>query len=77
MQVKSKEGQEASTLDGSVDWHGRSAIRGKSGGWFAGIIILRKLSDLTFEEKIETNQENNSKNKKENYWFIFLFRLFI
>ncbi|KAG2680217.1 hypothetical protein I3760_11G087800 [Carya illinoinensis] len=49
-EVKSKEGQEACTLDGSVDWHGRSAIRGKSGGWFAGIILLlnQGLATLAF-----------------------------
>ncbi|XP_040985778.1 protein NRT1/ PTR FAMILY 7.3-like isoform X2 [Juglans microcarpa x Juglans regia] len=49
-EVEFKEGQEACTLDGSVDWHGRSAIRGKSGGWFAGIIILlnQGLATLAF-----------------------------
>ena len=30
------------TLDGTVDWHGQPAIKSKSGGWVAGIIILCK-----------------------------------
>ncbi|MCH82762.1 nitrate transporter 1.5-like, partial [Trifolium medium] len=37
---KFKEETEELTLDGSVDWHGRPAIRAKSGRWFAGTIIL-------------------------------------
>jgi len=28
------------TLDGSVDIKGRPAIKGKSGGWLAGALIL-------------------------------------
>ncbi|XP_044485869.1 protein NRT1/ PTR FAMILY 7.3-like [Mangifera indica] len=49
-QDKFKEEQEARTLDGTTDWHGRPAIRGKSGGWFAGIIILlnQGLATLAF-----------------------------
>lgn len=31
------------TLDGSVDRHGRPAIKGRSGGWQAGFLILGKL----------------------------------
>ncbi|PON43370.1 Proton-dependent oligopeptide transporter family [Trema orientale] len=31
---------EVCTLDGTVDWRGRPAIKTKSGGWVAGIIIL-------------------------------------
>lgn len=31
------------TLDGTVDYHGRPAVRSKSGSWVAGIIILREL----------------------------------
>lgn len=31
---------EVCTLDGTVDWHGRPAIKTKSGGWVAGTIIL-------------------------------------
>lgn len=42
LQAKFKEDQEACTFDGSVDWHGRPAIRAKSGRWVAGIIILCK-----------------------------------
>lgn len=30
------------TKDGSVDMHGRPAIRDRTGKWFAGMIILRK-----------------------------------
>ncbi|XP_028762508.1 protein NRT1/ PTR FAMILY 7.3 [Neltuma alba] len=49
-QSKYKEEPEGFTLDGSVDWHGRPAIRDKSGGWFAGIIILlnQGLATLAF-----------------------------
>ncbi|XP_022155555.1 protein NRT1/ PTR FAMILY 7.3-like [Momordica charantia] len=38
------------TLDGTVDWHGRPAIRSKSGTWVAGIIILlnQGLATLAF-----------------------------
>lgn len=44
IQVKFKEDEEGTTntLDGSVDMHGRPAIRAKSGRWVAGIIILGK-----------------------------------
>jgi peptide/histidine transporter 3/4 len=42
LQGKFKEETEELTLDGSVDWHGRPAIRAKSGRWFAGTIILCK-----------------------------------
>lgn len=47
---KFKEDQEEHTLDGSVDYHGRPAIRAKSGGWVAGIIILlnQGLATLAF-----------------------------
>ncbi|KAG5248970.1 proton-dependent oligopeptide transport family protein [Salix suchowensis] len=37
--IKEGEDQEC-TFDGTVDWHGRPAIRAKSGQWAAGIIIL-------------------------------------
>ncbi|KAM6557459.1 hypothetical protein CsatB_004478 [Cannabis sativa] len=37
---KEEEGGEVFTLDGTVDWHDRPAIRTKSGGWVAGTIIL-------------------------------------
>jgi len=42
MQVKFKGDTEELTLDGSVDWHGRPAIRAKSGRWVAGTIVLCK-----------------------------------
>uniref|UniRef100_A0A6N2K618 Major facilitator superfamily (MFS) profile domain-containing protein n=1 Tax=Salix viminalis TaxID=40686 RepID=A0A6N2K618_SALVM len=47
---KFKEGREECTLDGTVDWHGRPAIKDKSGQWFAGIIILlnQGLATLAF-----------------------------
>ncbi|XP_071918562.1 protein NRT1/ PTR FAMILY 7.3-like [Coffea arabica] len=48
---KLKENQEERyTLDGTVDMHGRPAIRGKTGRWFAGIIILlnQGLATLAF-----------------------------
>ncbi|KAA8522082.1 hypothetical protein F0562_012604 [Nyssa sinensis] len=51
----SKEGKlkgekEACTLDGTVDLHGRPAIREKTGQWFAGIVILlnQGLATLAF-----------------------------
>lgn len=37
---KCKKVEEEFTQDGSVDRHGRPAIRGRSGGWEAGILIL-------------------------------------
>ncbi|KAL5862544.1 hypothetical protein ACOSQ3_000058 [Xanthoceras sorbifolium] len=45
-----EEEEEACTLDGTVDWHGRPAIREKSGRWVAGIIILlnQGLATLAF-----------------------------
>lgn len=47
---KFKEEAEEVTLDGSVDWHGRPAIRAKSGRWVAGTIILlnQGLATLAF-----------------------------
>ncbi|XP_061368656.1 protein NRT1/ PTR FAMILY 7.3-like [Gastrolobium bilobum] len=47
---KFKEEPEEFTLDGSVDWHGRPAIRAKSGRWVAGTIILlnQGLATLAF-----------------------------
>lgn len=33
---------EETTRDGSVDWNGMRCVRAKSGGWFAGFLILRK-----------------------------------
>ncbi|KAG4188359.1 hypothetical protein ERO13_A08G158800v2 [Gossypium hirsutum] len=45
-----EEQEEACTQDGSVDWHGRPAIKAKSGQWTAGIIILlnQGLATLAF-----------------------------
>ncbi|KAE9597398.1 hypothetical protein Lal_00029943 [Lupinus albus] len=45
-----EEEEEECTLDGSVDWQGRTAIRDKSGRWVAGIIILlnQGLATLAF-----------------------------
>ncbi|KAL4602174.1 hypothetical protein ACB092_10G034400 [Castanea dentata] len=50
LQGKFKEDQDACTLDGTVDMHGRPAIRTKSGRWVAGIIILlnQGLATLAF-----------------------------
>lgn len=47
---KFNEDQDACTLDGTVDMHGRPAIRTKSGRWVAGIIILlnQGLATLAF-----------------------------
>lgn len=57
LQDKLREDQEEYTLDGTVDMHGRPAIREKTGKWVAGIIILCKLKSpmiqifLVFGEK--------------------------
>lgn len=40
MNGKMGKGQEVCTLDGTVDYHGRPAIRERSGTWFAGILLL-------------------------------------
>ena len=37
---KMGKGQGVCTLDGTVDYHGRPAIRERSGTWFAGILLL-------------------------------------
>lgn len=34
------EEEELITGDGAVDRHGRPAIRGKTGGWVSGVLIL-------------------------------------
>ncbi|XP_047167454.1 protein NRT1/ PTR FAMILY 7.3-like [Vigna umbellata] len=49
-EVKFKDDTEELTLDGSVDWHGRPAIRAKSGRWVAGTIVLlnQGLATLAF-----------------------------
>ncbi|XP_077235259.1 protein NRT1/ PTR FAMILY 7.3-like [Tasmannia lanceolata] len=38
--LEEKEGDEVYTGDGSVDRHGRPSIKGKSGGWSVGFLIL-------------------------------------
>ncbi|KAF4388164.1 hypothetical protein CsatB_007190 [Cannabis sativa] len=45
-----KQKKEEQTLDGSVDRHGRPAIRGRSGSWIAGVLILvnQGLATLAF-----------------------------
>ncbi|XP_020978561.1 protein NRT1/ PTR FAMILY 7.3-like isoform X2 [Arachis ipaensis] len=50
LELNDDEEQEELTLDGSVDLHGRPAIRTKSGTWLAGIIILlnQGLATLAF-----------------------------
>ncbi|RWR86732.1 protein NRT1/ PTR FAMILY 7.3-like protein [Cinnamomum micranthum f. kanehirae] len=47
---KNKEQVEEQTLDGSVDRHGRPAIRARSGGWQAGVLLLvnQGLATLAF-----------------------------
>ncbi|XP_059656749.1 protein NRT1/ PTR FAMILY 7.3-like [Cornus florida] len=49
-ECKLKEEQESSTLDGTVDMHGRPAIREKTGQWAAGTVILlnQGLATLAF-----------------------------
>lgn len=37
---REKKGEEEYTQDGSVDRHGRPAVKAKSGGWQAGILLL-------------------------------------
>ncbi|KAJ0051980.1 hypothetical protein Pint_00016 [Pistacia integerrima] len=50
VEEKIKKEQEACTLDGAVDRHGRPAIRERSGTWIAGILILvnQGLATLAF-----------------------------
>ncbi|KAG8495861.1 hypothetical protein CXB51_009287 [Gossypium anomalum] len=45
-----EEQEEACTKDGTIDWHGQTAIKAKSGQWTAGIIILlnQGLATLAF-----------------------------
>lgn len=43
MKGTNKKEEEEYTLDGSVDRHGNPAIKGRSGGWQAGFLILGKL----------------------------------
>lgn len=38
--LKPKEMEAYTTLDGSVDRHGKPAIRATTGSWVAGIIVL-------------------------------------
>jgi glutamate synthase domain-containing protein 3 len=50
------------TLDGSVDIKGSPAVKGKSGGWLAGGLILRKYfvlnsADFTISFPAETGQQ--------------------
>ncbi|RWR89744.1 protein NRT1/ PTR FAMILY 7.3-like protein [Cinnamomum micranthum f. kanehirae] len=47
---REKKGKEEYTQDGSVDRHGRPAIKAKSGGWQAGILLLvnQGLATLAF-----------------------------
>ncbi|XP_010056493.2 protein NRT1/ PTR FAMILY 7.3 [Eucalyptus grandis] len=47
---KIKKGEEVLTRDGAVDRHGRPAVRGKTGTWVAGILILvnQGLATLAF-----------------------------
>ncbi|XP_058085201.1 protein NRT1/ PTR FAMILY 7.3-like isoform X1 [Magnolia sinica] len=47
---KAVQEEEECTLDGSIDRHGRPAIKGKSGGWQAGFLILvnQGLATLAF-----------------------------
>jgi hypothetical protein len=40
MDGKVKDGREVCTLDGTVDWHGRPAVRQRTGSWVAAILIL-------------------------------------
>ncbi|XP_047315020.1 protein NRT1/ PTR FAMILY 7.3-like [Impatiens glandulifera] len=49
-EMRWKKGQEEYTLDGTVDRHGSPAVRGKTGRWVAGILILvnQGLATLAF-----------------------------
>ncbi|KAB2595129.1 protein NRT1/ PTR FAMILY 7.3-like [Pyrus ussuriensis x Pyrus communis] len=42
--------KEVCTLDGTIDWYGRPAVRGRTGTWVAGILILvnQGLATLAF-----------------------------
>ncbi|KAL0324557.1 UNVERIFIED_CONTAM: protein NRT1/ PTR FAMILY 7.3 [Sesamum calycinum] len=47
-EAKSKGEQEGCTRDGSVDLHGRPALRERTGKWFAGVVILLNQVWLAF-----------------------------
>ncbi|KAI4338418.1 hypothetical protein MLD38_023482 [Melastoma candidum] len=50
MKIKEEAKELECSLDGSVDWNGKPAIKSKTGNWFAGIIILlnQGLATLAF-----------------------------
>ncbi|XP_048442318.1 protein NRT1/ PTR FAMILY 7.3-like [Pyrus x bretschneideri] len=47
---KNQKTKEVCTLDGTIDWYGRPAVRGRTGTWVAGILILvnQGLATLAF-----------------------------
>lgn len=50
VKLKGEEEQEC-TNDGTIDFHGMPAIRGKTGTWKAGIVLLCKLFPLLHKIK--------------------------
>ncbi|WRX12063.1 hypothetical protein QQP08_004550 [Theobroma cacao] len=46
--------EESYTLDGAVDRHGRPAIRGRTGTWVAGILLLGLGAVIGFNLRILT-----------------------
>ena len=61
---ETKEEREICTLDGTIDWHGQPAIRSKTGGWVAGIIILCKTQNhFLFNFFVYLNKPNDPLSK--------------
>lgn len=48
------------TLDGSVDIKGRPAIKGRTGGWIAGTLILGNFFPLYFQVVISGNRNKSA-----------------
>ncbi|XP_050156561.1 protein NRT1/ PTR FAMILY 7.3-like [Malus sylvestris] len=50
VEEKNQKIKEVCTLDGTIDWYGRPAVRGRTGRWVAGILILvnQGLATLAF-----------------------------
>lgn len=67
------EGEET-TMDGSVDWNGSPCLRAKSGGWPAGLLILRKYSSIyIFFLRLDSSQfRKYSYLISTNYMFLLL-----
>ena len=43
------------TRDGSIDWHGKPALKGKTGGWRCGTLLLGTYFPYNFKCHIHNN----------------------